>query len=326
MIYLRNDSKDPHYNLAFEEYVFRDFCKDDPVLLLWQNEPSVIIGRHQNTVEEINSDFISAGSIHVVRRITGGGAVYHDLGNLNYSFLIPKAKADLDFRAFTTPLVSALQNLGIQAEQTGRNDVTIEGKKISGNAQHYQNGILLHHGTILFDSDLDCVKQALRVKPGKIESKGIKSVRSRVANIRPYLKRDMTIEAFKAYLLEAFSQREDLRYYQLSDLEEKEVRRLADGKYRTHRWNYGYAPKCSLTRSGYFEGGFVEIRLDVEAGKIANMKVFGDYFSLRDTREFEQMFIGLDYSRQAVSHRLEGVCVSEFFKGITRKQIERLIF
>lgn len=325
MIYLRNNGTDPHYNLAFEEYVFQNLCKDDSVLLLWQNEPSVIIGRHQNTIEEINRDFVSARSIHVVRRITGGGAVYHDWGNLNYSFLIPEAKADLDFTTFTEPLVKALGALGVEAEQTGRNDVTVDGKKISGNAQHYQNGILLHHGTILFDSDLECVKKTLQVKPEKIQSKGIKSVRSRVTNIRPYLKEDMTLSAFKAYLLKAFSQKEVLREHVLSGLMEREVRRLADEKYRSHDWNYGYSPKCSLTRSGYFEGGFVEVRLNVEAGKITELKIFGDYFSLRDTRELEQMLIGLEYSRSAVSELLNTVNVSEYFKGISPEQVGALI-
>ena len=171
MIYIRNDSNDPHFNLAFEEYVFSNICSDDTILLLWQNEPSVIVGKHQNTIEEINIDYIN-----VVRRITGGGAVYHDLGNLNYSFLIPDVKADIDFMTFTRPLTDALKSLGINAVQTGRNDVTVDGMKISGNAQFYKDGILLHHGTILFDSDLENVKDTLKVKAGKIESKGIKNI------------------------------------------------------------------------------------------------------------------------------------------------------
>lgn len=325
MIYLRNDAMDPHYNLAFEEYVFRNLCKDDSVLLLWQNEPSVIIGRHQNTIEEIDRDFVSAENIHVVRRITGGGAVYHDLGNLNYSFLIPDTKAELNFKTFTEPLVKALRALGVAAEQTGRNDVTVDGKKISGNAQYYQNGILLHHGTILFDSDLGRVKKALLVKPGKIQSKGIKSVRSRVTNIRPYLKADMSLSAFKDYLLGAFLKKEGMEEHLLGPAEERAVCRLADEKYRTYDWNYGYSPKCGLTRSGYFEGGFVEVRLDVEEGKIADLKVFGDYFGFRDTKEFERMFIGLEYSQQAVSERLSTINLSEFFKGISPKQMKDLI-
>ena len=188
MIYIENTCTDPAYNLAFEEYVFTQMRFDEPVLLLWRNAQAVIVGRYQNTLEEIDEQYVKEHGIRVVRRDTGGGAVYHDLGNLNYSFIIPEVdRMKVDFRTFTAPVVKALQAAGIHAEQSGRNDILADGKKFSGNAQHFSRGRLLHHGTLMFDVDMETVAAALRVKPGKFRSKATKSVRSRVTNLKPLL-------------------------------------------------------------------------------------------------------------------------------------------
>jgi len=188
MKYIFNPSTDPHFNLALEEYVMTN-CKDgETYFLLWQNEPSIIIGKHQNTVEEINSSFVKDNNIHVVRRLSGGGAVYHDLGNLNFTFIIGSGKEGMfDFGKFTQPIVKMLQSRGVNAELNGRNDLTIEGKKFSGNSQYIKNNRLLHHGTLLFNSNLEDVAKALMVSGEKIESKGVKSIRSRVTNILEHM-------------------------------------------------------------------------------------------------------------------------------------------
>ena len=162
MIYIENTNNDPRYNLAFEEYVFLNTDYDEPILLLWQNGPAVIVGKYQNTLEEVNYDFIKEKGINIVRRNTGGGAVYHDLGNLNYSFIIPDVQSKIDFKTFTIPVVKALESAGVQAEQTGRNDILVDGKKFSGNAQQFSNHKLLHHGTLMFDVNTDDVAKALR--------------------------------------------------------------------------------------------------------------------------------------------------------------------
>lgn len=326
MIYIENNSTDPTYNLAFEEYVFKNLCSDDTVLLLWQNKPSVIIGRYQNTIEEINPGFIEEKSIRVVRRMTGGGAVYHDLGNLNYSFIIPDAEAEMDFKTFSRPLIKALRRLGIAAEQTGRNDVTIDGKKISGNAQFYNKKGLLHHGTILYDSQLDAVQDALKVKEGKIASKGIKSVRSRVTNIRPFVNRDMDVNQFKQFLLKEFSDNEQLKEYALSDKEKAEITRIADEKYRTWEWNHGSSPKSNIERERYFNGGYVKVLMDVDDGLIKNLKIYGDFFGAEDIEDVEKAFIGVKYVRNDVRKILDDLEISKYFHNITVEELTELIY
>ena len=198
--YLETGQTDPAYNLAFEEYVLLNKREGD-LLILWQNDNAVIVGRNQNTEEEINRPFVEAHGIKVVRRITGGGAVYHDLGNLNYSFITDCGEFDhAAMAAFTWPVVAALRGLGLNAEGSGRNDITVDGRKVSGTAQRVQGGRILFHGTLLFDSDPEMVAGALRADPDKFRSKSTKSVRSRVGNIREFLPERMSLEVFRKYL------------------------------------------------------------------------------------------------------------------------------
>lgn len=296
MIYYRNDSStDPRYNLALEEHIFRS-GPAEPALLLWRNEPSVIVGNFQNTVEEIDTDYIRENDIHVVRRITGGGAVYHDLGNLNYSFIVPTQQSTVDFGAFVAPLTEALGLLGVKTELSGRNDVLVEGRKFSGSAQYHQKGRTLHHGTILFDSDLECVSRALRVKPAKIASKGVKSVRSRVTNLAPYLPAGLTVLEFRELLFQRFAEMYDMREEVLTADDISAIESLKREKYDQWSWNYGRSPNFAITREDRLACGMVQVRLDVEHGIIRASRIFGDFFSNRDIGELEAALGGVAYA------------------------------
>lgn len=203
MIYLDNGNiHDPALNLALEEYALRRLPADDDYLLFYINEPSIIIGKNQNTAEEVNESYVKERGIHVVRRLSGGGAVYHDLGNLNFSFITrDDGKSFHNFRKFTEPVVAALRKLGVNAELSGRNDLQVGERKISGNAQFASKGRMFSHGTLLFDSEVEAIVAALNVNPAKFQSKATKSVRSRVANISEFLAEPMTMDAFKRFLL-----------------------------------------------------------------------------------------------------------------------------
>ncbi|HEY4565848.1 MAG TPA: lipoate--protein ligase, partial [Savagea sp.] len=233
---------DPRMNLAIEEYAVKTMDVDkDSYLLFYVNEPSIIIGKNQNTIEEINTSFVEDHGIHVVRRISGGGAVYHDHGNLNFSF-ITKDDGDSfrNFAKFTEPVIEALAQLGVKAELLGRNDILVDGKKISGNAQFATKGRMFSHGTLMFDTEIDTVVKALRVKKDKIESKGIKSIRSRVANISDYLEEPMTIDAFKREILKSvFGGEENIQYVEWTEDDWDNIRKLSEEKYQQWEWNYG---------------------------------------------------------------------------------------
>ena len=261
MKYLLSDSTNPFYNLAMEEYVFKNSRPHEEVVILWQNEPTIVIGIHQNALEEINLDFVEKNNIHVVRRITGGGAVYHDLGNLNFSFITDydNNAIALNFKKYTFPIIKALKKLGIQSELSGRNDITIDGKKFSGNAQSIIKGRILHHGTLLFNSDLSILGKALKVKSDKIESKGVKSVKSRVANIIDYMDNTISIEEFKIILLKYLFEHEPMTKYVLTEDDKYLINKLMEEKYLTWEWVYGKAPKFNFKNYRRFDGGGIEV-------------------------------------------------------------------
>ena len=274
---------DPRINLAIEEYALNTMdVEKDSFLLFYINQPSIIIGRNQNTIEEINTDFVEKNGIIPVRRLSGGGAVYHDLGNLNFSFLTKDdGESFRNFKKFTQPVVDALGKMGVNAELSGRNDILAEGKKISGNAQFSTRGRMFSHGTLMFDTEIDAVVSALKVSKDKIESKGIKSIRSRVTNISELLKDPMTIEQFRSEILTSiFGGEENIQYWELTEKDWENIHKLSEERYQQWDWNYGKSPKFNMKHSHRFPTGSVDVRLEVNKGIIEEVKIYGDFFGV----------------------------------------------
>ncbi|PEF37695.1 lipoate--protein ligase [Bacillus sp. AFS094228] len=329
MLFIDNKGiTDPRINLAIEEYALKHLNIDETYLLFYINRPSIIIGRNQNTIEEINSDYVDEKGITVVRRLSGGGAVYHDLGNLNFSF-ITKDDGDSfhNFKKFTQPVVETLEKLGIHAELSGRNDILAEGKKISGNAMFSTKGRMFSHGTLLFQSEMDHIVSALKVKKDKIESKGIKSIRSRVGNIADFLKEPMSVEEFRSFLLQnIFKETGKVTEYVLTETDWEKIHEISEDRYQNWEWNYGKSPKFNLQNSHRFPVGSVDIRLEVNRGIIENCKIYGDFFGVGEVADIEQKLTGTRYDKEAISRVLDEIDVRHYFGNVTKEEILALIY
>lgn len=329
MIFIENEGHtNPKLNLALEEYALRNFSKDTDYLLFYINEPSIIIGRNQNTLEEVNQEYVKANGIHVVRRVSGGGAVYHDLGNLNYSFLTNHDGSVLNnFKKFTDPVVKVLNNLGVDAELKGRNDLEVDGRKISGTAQFSTGKRMISHGTLLLDTDLGEVAHALNVKMSKIQSKGHKSVRSRVANISEFLKEPLSIQEFRSLILQGlYGASEPFEQYHLTEDEWKGVYQLKEEKYDTWEWNYGRSPKFNIQRTKRFPVGEIDLRINVENGFISGFKIYGDFFGKEPVEKLENLLVGVRYEKEDVDARLHDVNIQEYFGAISMKEFVDLVY
>ena len=324
VFYLETGSQNPYYNLAFEEFVLMHRVEGD-YLILWQNDNTIVIGQNQNAEEEINRSFVEAHQIHVVRRSTGGGAVYHDLGNLNYSFITDAGEDKLTFKRFTGPIVEALKGLGLDAEASGRNDILVNGRKVSGTAQRRHGGRILHHGTLLFDANPGMVAGALNVDPEKFRSKSTKSVRSRIGNIRDFLPNDMELPAFWAYLKDALSGG-GLTPGALSAGELAEVDRLKREKYDTWEWNYGRSPKFDVRCKRYWDGGCLEANVSIANGVITDVRFFGDFLSVCGLEELVERLKGVTFHPEDVRAVLNDSPVGELFGGITADEVTATIF
>lgn len=324
MIFVPNELTDPRVNLAIETFLLKEMPVDEPILLFYINEPSIIIGRNQNTIEEINQDYVTEKGIHVVRRLSGGGAVYHDFGNLNFSFIMPDdGNSFRDFEKLTKPIVKALQELGVEGAQLkGRNDLVINDQKFSGNAMYATNGRMFAHGTIMFDSDINEVVNALKVRPDKIQSKGIKSIRSRVTNVKPFLpkdKQDMTTKDFRqAILLKIFgvASEDQVKTYELTEADWQKINEITDEYYRNWDWNYGKSPDFDIERRHRFPIGSIEVRLKVQSGKITNAKIYGDFFGLGEIKDVEDILIGTRYERADLAKVVETIDMKKYFGAI----------
>lgn len=316
MIFAVSKSTDCYFNLALEEHFLRDF--EDDVFMLWQNDNTIVVGKNQNTLAEINVDYVKKKGIRVVRRITGGGAVYHDMGNINFTYIVKHdGEWERNFERFAVPIINALGKIGVKAEVSGRNDIIAGGRKISGNAQTVLNGRLLHHGTLLFDVDMTVLKQALAPDKEKIQSKGIKSVASRVANLNELAGRKIDAEELIDLIHEEVKSLDDVVDYKISDADIKTAEELADKKYRTWEWNFGYSPKYTFTKSKRFPSGNIKVYLLVKDGKINEANFFGDFFGIRDVRELERALSGVNHKYDDVKKALSPFKIGEYFGGMS---------
>ena len=326
MNYAETHSTDPYYNLAFEEYILYHRRSED-WLLLWQNANTIVVGLNQNTAGEINASFVEEHGIRVVRRNTGGGAVYHDMGNLNYSFIMDAGDlGQLSMGRFTKSVCDALAEMGVEAEASGRNDITIQGKKVSGTAQRVHQGRILHHGTLLFQSDPQKIAGALRVDPEKFVSKGTKSVQGRVGNIADFLPEKLSIDAFKANLRKALTA-DRFTPVRLATWELEEVKRIADTKYRTWAWNYGASPPFRAVRKrARFDGGSLEIWVEVQQGLIKSIRFLGDFMARAPLDTLEEALVGCRFAQSEVSTALAAFPLADLFGGIQEGEILDILF
>ncbi|UAL53192.1 MULTISPECIES: lipoate--protein ligase [Metabacillus] len=329
MLFIDNQGiTDPRINLAIEEYCLKNLDPEQTYLLFYINEPSIIIGKNQNTIEEINTKYVEDQGLHVVRRLSGGGAVYHDLGNLNFSF-ITKDDGDSfhNFKKFTEPVTRALKRLGVDAELSGRNDILAEGRKISGNAQFSTRGRMFSHGTLLFDSEMENVVSALNVKKDKIESKGIKSIRSRVANISEFLEEKITIEQFREIILRyIFDTDGEIPQYKLTESDWEKITELSKERYQNWNWNYGKSPAFNLQHSNRFPIGQIDVRLEVHKGRIENCKIFGDFFGVGNVEDIENRLKGQQYDRSSIEMAFRDVDIKHYFGNVEKDQFIELLY
>jgi lipoate-protein ligase A len=327
MKYISYFGTDAYTNVAMDAWLLQNLHADEPVFSLWQDANAVIIGRNQNTFGEINQDFIDEKNIQVVRRVTGGGAVYHDLGNLNFSLFVPvtSATSDINFGTFIEPVLEALKGLGVPAELTGRNDLVVDGKKISGNAQRMEKGYVLHHGTLMYDVDIDTMVRSLNVSDDKFISKAAKSVRARVGMIRD-VNPDLTMETLIAGLMDALTNHDEDGEIVLTDEQKQAIKDLRDSQFATWAWNYGESPKSDFQNEKRFDGGTLGLSVTLADGLIQTIRFDGDFLGLEDWRDVADQFVGVPFNKAEVLEVLERVNdVQQYFGAITNEEIASLI-
>lgn len=324
--YISLNSTSPYHNLAVEEYLLQQTT--DNVFMLWQNDNTIVIGRHQNTAAEISQEYVDTHHVNVVRRQTGGGAVFHDIGNLNFSFIqnIEPGSKEIDFLKYLQPIVDALQSLGVPAEFSGRNDLVIDGKKISGNAMMFYKNRVLEHGTLLFSSQMADIANALKADPSKFDDKAVKSIRSRVTNISEHLPEPMTVLQFKDYLMDFIMKQNQITELQnLTNEEEAVVEQLMTKKYQTWEWNYGNSPNYSINKKIRSKGGTVQVVADIQKGIIRDLRFYGDFFSEKDPQDLVSQLIGIKFEKDSISNVLKNTNLHKYFNNVSPQEIIQLL-
>ncbi len=317
--FLTHQNVNPYFNLASEEYLLKQ--TKGYYIYLWVNAPAVIVGVNQNALQEVNLAFTKENDIKIVRRLTGGGAVYHDLGNLCYTIIAPYEEKEDAYEKFTTPVIEYLRELGVNAEFSGRNDILVDGKKISGNAKTVYNDRVLVHGTLLFDSDVFALEKALKPNKLKMQSKGIKSVRSRVTTLKEQLN-GMSLEEFKKGLTDKFLQ--FAIPYEFSENDLIAIEKLVNNKYSLDEWNIGYSPKGSVNFENKFNFGVLNINFDVVDGKIQNAVINGDFFEKKPIKAFADSLNGIDFNFERLKKAFS--VIDEFIDNANGENIIKKFF
>ncbi len=326
MIYIKTNSTDPHINLAAEEYYLRNTEMQENVLMIWQNQPSIVVGRFQNILAEVNTSYAEEHQIPILRRISGGGTVFHDLGNVCFSFIYRNVAPHMvDVPAYNLPIMQALRQMGLPVETNSRNDLILAGKKFSGNAMALQKHNLLFHGTLLFNSDLTNLRGALATKIKHLETKGVKSVRSEVTNLKDHLQQEVSVDQFRNQLKQNLIQDQFIQEYQPTSEDLAVINQLAINKYQSWEWIYGNNPYAKFTVSKEFAGKKLDAHLETEKGLILTCAFQGD-FNMQELRQVETAFKNQPYQRTELSkklHQLELDYISNLF---TRNDILDCVF
>lgn len=339
MYYVKNEYQgeeiyDPRLNLAIEYYLLNEKKLDEPILLFYINEPSIIIGKNQNTRAEINGPYVREHGVHVVRRFSGGGAVYHDLGNICFCFITEDdGDSFRNFKRFTDPVIDALHRMGVEgARLKGRNDLVIDDKKFSGNAMYTHNGRMTAHGTLMFDVDIQETMNVLKPKKEKLSSKGIKSIRSRVTNIRPFLSeqyQSISIHQFREILLKNIfnvDDVKDVKEYKLTDEDWENIFAFRDKYTGNDDWNFGKDPDYELIREARMPAGQIEFQFDISKGKIRDITIYGDFFGMGEISDVEDLLRGSDYTEEGLRETFSKVDINKYFGNITVDELVDLIY
>lgn len=335
MQYLAMKSHDIRRNLATEQYLMNSDQIKPPFMLFYIEDDCIIVGRNQNTLEEINQPYCEQHGVTVTRRLSGGGAMYQDLGNLCFSFVVPADEVRFgDFKDLVKPVVDALHEMGCTgAEVTGRNDIVVDGKKFSGNAMYTRAGKTFSHGTLMYNVNTDAVSHALHVPQDKIASKGIKSVRSRVTNIMPYLKpeyQNLTTMQFRDELIKKIYQTDSLaeaqqNEYELTAEDNAAIDALEQKLYQNWDWVYGKSPEFTVKKRQHFTSGTIDARFLVEAGQVKSLKIYGDFFGTGDVHDVEGALTGLKYDPVVLKQALNKLDLTKYFMGIPHDDVVKLI-
>ena len=325
MRFLRNPETDPYYNMAFDEYCLESLTIDEPVFYLWQNRPAVIVGLNQEVNTEVNLDYLKQNDIVLARRVSGGGAVYHDWGNLNYTIVGRSEDLERDYPEYAGLMMQALRKLGVSAELSGRNDILVEGKKVSGFAKRVSKNRLMVHGTLMYDVNLDVLTQSLNPPVTKLQTKGIASVRSRVTNLCEHLPEINDIQDFKNSLEKALSNDYADKEYKLSVSDMDEIRSLANEKFARWDWIYGRSPRATLTHSSRLSCGNIEIHLTLNENRIASCRFGGDFIGNLPSSDIEMRLTGVSYDVLSIEKCLSEIELSDYFDGVKQTDFIHLI-